>query len=281
MVYKPTESEVIGAGPKPLTLSALRKMKKEGEKIASLTAYDATFAQLVDEAGVELVLVGDSLGMVVQGQSSTVSVTLDHMVYHTKLVARGLRRAFLMADLPFLSFTTPEQAAESSARLIQEGNAKMVKLETTRSNVETVRFLARNGVPQCVHLGLLPQSVHKMGGYRLQGKEPDQALTLVEDARTMEGEGADILLLEMVPAAVARKITEAVSIPVIGIGAGACCDGQILVLQDMLGITPGKRPRFSRDFLATSPQGGGVRHALADFVAAVKDGSFPTPEESF
>ena len=280
MVYQSPSSDQAAA-VRPLSLTTLRKRKEEKQKIPALTAYDATFAHLVDQAGVELVLVGDSLGMVIQGQSTTVPVTLDDMVYHTKLVARGLKRAFLMADMPFLTFTNPQQAVESAARLMQEGGAKMVKMEGGLEVLETVQSLARCGVPQCVHLGLLPQSVHKQGGYRLQGKAPDQAKALVEEAITMAGEGADILLLEMVPASVAAKITRAVSIPVIGIGAGADCDGQILVLHDMLGITPGKRPRFSRDFLATSAGERSVAQALTTYVEAVKDGTFPTTEESF
>jgi 3-methyl-2-oxobutanoate hydroxymethyltransferase len=264
--------------PSRVTLGTLRRMKREGRKFACLTAYDASFAALLDAAGVEVTLVGDSLGMVVQGHRSTVPVSMDDMVYHTRLVARGVRRALLMADLPFMSFAVLDAALENAARLMREGLAEVVKLEGGRAQVETVRRLAEQGVPVCAHLGLRPQSVHRLGGYKVQGRGEAEARALMDEARRLEEAGADLLLLECVPSALAREITAAVSAPVIGIGAGPDCDGQILVLYDMLGITPGRRPRFARDFLEDA---GDVRRALAAYVAAVRDGTFPAPEHGF
>ncbi len=261
-----------------LSISNLRERKQTGEKIACLTAYDASFARILDDAGVELLLVGDSLGMVVQGHDTTLPVSLDEMVYHARAVAAGSQRAFLMADMPFLGDATPAQALTSAGRLMKEGGAQMVKLEGGMPLRETVHLLSTRGVPVCSHLGLLPQSVHKQGGYRVQGRDAESAQTLLEEAREMAAAGADMLLLECVPAELAARITESVAIPVIGIGAGPSVDAQVLVLYDMLGITPGRRPSFSRDFLAAS---GDVPAAVAAYVQAVKDGSFPAPEHSF
>jgi 3-methyl-2-oxobutanoate hydroxymethyltransferase len=256
-----------------VTLATLRGMKGR-EKFACLTAYDASFARVLEAAGVEVLLVGDSLGMVVQGQDTTLPVTLADIIYHSRCVGRGRRRALLMADLPFMSDATPARALGSAARLMQEGGAHVVKLEGGRVMAETVRLLAERGLPVCGHLGLLPQSVHKLGGYRVQGREADQAAILREDARILEQAGADLLLLEAVPAGLAGEITAAARVPVIGIGAGPACDGQVLVLYDVIGITP-RRPRFARDFLAGA---GGVQAAVEAYVRAVKTGSFPPPE---
>ncbi|NIR31939.1 MAG: 3-methyl-2-oxobutanoate hydroxymethyltransferase [Gammaproteobacteria bacterium] len=264
--------------PSPVTLSTLRKMKGEGRKFACLTAYDASFAQLIDESGAEVVLVGDSLGNVIQGHASTVPVTVDDVVYHTRTVARGRRRALLMADMPFMSFATVPSALENAARLMREGLAQMVKLEGGAAQVEIVHRLAEQGVPVCAHLGLRPQSVHRLGGFKVQGRGDAAARVMLDEAHRLEEAGAEILLLECVPSRLAREITESVAVPVIGIGAGPDCDGQILVLYDVLGITPGRRPRFSRDFLE---EAGTVRGALEAYVRAVKTGEFPAPEHGF
>jgi 3-methyl-2-oxobutanoate hydroxymethyltransferase len=261
-----------------VNVATLRKMKEAGERFAALTAYDASFARLLDEAGVALALVGDSLGMVVQGQESTVPVSLEEMIYHTRLVRRGCERAMVVADLPFMSYATVEQAMHSAARLMKEGGAHMVKLEGGAVMVETVRALAQRGVPVCAHLGLLPQSVHKLGGYRVQGRDSEAAEAMLADALAMEQAGADLLVLECIPRQLARRISEALSIPVIGIGAGPDTDGQVLVLYDMLGITPGKRPSFSHDFLADS---GSVAAAIVAYVQQVRSGTFPSDEHAF
>ncbi len=262
---------------KRVTPEILRQMKQAKERFACLTAYDASFASLLEEAGVEVLLVGDSLGMVVQGRSSTLPVTMDDMVYHTHCVAQGTRQALLIADLPFLSYSSPQRALEQAGRLMAAG-AQMVKLEGGGMLVDTVNGLSQWGIPVCGHLGLLPQSVNKLGGYRVQGREDAQARRILEDAKALEQAGADLLVLECVPAPLAQEITAALTIPVIGIGAGAGCDGQVLVLYDMLGITPGKRPRFSRDFMVGA---GSIPAAVANFVTAVKTGHFPGPEHSY
>ncbi len=261
-----------------VTLASLRKAKLEGRRFASLTAYDASFAELEDAAGIEVILVGDSLGMVVQGHRSTIPVTMEHVVYHTALVARGAASALVMGDMPFMSFATVDVARRNAARLMQEGGAEIVKLEGTGAQAETVEALSAQGIPVCAHLGLRPQAVHKAGAYKIQGREPEAAKALMDDAAALEQAGADMLLLECVPATLAKKITERAQVPVIGIGAGVHCDGQILVLYDMLGITPGRRPSFSKDFLI---EANGIPAALEAYVNAVKSGSFPGPEHSF
>ncbi len=261
-----------------VTVATLRKMKEAGEKFAALTAYDASFARLLDEAGVAVALVGDSLGMVLQGQESTVPVSLDEMVYHTKLVRRGCEHTLVVADLPFMSYATTEQAMQSAARLMKEGGAHMVKLEGGAPMVDTVHVLTQRGVPVCAHLGLLPQSVHKLGGYRVQGRDSEAAEAMLADALAMEQAGADLLVLECIPRQLARRISETLSIPVIGIGAGADTDGQVLVLYDMLGITPGKRPSFSHDFLSDT---GSVAAAIVAYVQQVRAGTFPGDEHTF
>lgn len=272
-MYK--DSESLG---KPVTVNTLAAMKKDGEKIAMLTAYDSTFAFRVDEAGTDVVLVGDSLGMVVQGHETTVPVSVDDMIYHSAAVARGLRRALLLVDMPFMSYTTPAVAMENATRLMQRGGAQMVKLEGDRLQTGIVRFMAERGIPVCAHLGLKPQSVHKIGGYRVQGRDQESAARMLEDAVALEDAGADMLLLECVPAALAHSISEAVHVPVIGIGAGAGTDGQVLVLHDILGVTPGRRPKFSMDFMEGN---GSIAAALQAYVHAVKDGSFPTDQQCF
>jgi 3-methyl-2-oxobutanoate hydroxymethyltransferase len=262
----------------PVNVSTLREMKAAREPIACLTAYDASFAQLVDMAGTDVVLVGDSLGMVVQGLDTTVPVTVDDMVYHSRCTARGLRRAFLMVDMPFMSYTTADQALGNAVRLMQEGGAMMVKLEIGRGQAGIVEYLASQDIPLCAHLGLKPQSVHKLGGFRVQGRQQEAAERMLEDARALESAGADALLLECVPSALGAAIRDAVQIPVIGIGAGPGVDGQILVLYDVLGITQGRTPRFVKNYLIgrDSPL-----EALRAYVRAVKDRSYPAEEHCF
>lgn len=266
--------------PKSVTVATLAALKAQGHKIACLTCYDAAFARILEEAGVEVLLVGDSLGMVLQGHPTTVPVTLEQMVYHSGCVARGRQRALLVVDLPFLSYRSPDHALETAARLMREGGAQMVKLEGGAAQLETVRQLTRQGVPVCGHLGLLPQSVHVLGGYRVQGRGAEAARAIREDALALQEAGAGLLVLECVPMSLAAEISGALRIPVIGIGAGPGCDGQVLVLHDLLGITPagGEAPRFVKNFLAGRD---GVRDAVAAYVAAVKSGAFPTPEQGF
>ena len=262
----------------PVNISTLRKMKKEGEPIACLTAYDASFASLVDAAGTDLVLVGDSLGMVIQGHDTTVPVTVDDIVYHSRIVRRGLRRAFLMADMPFMSYSKPGQALDNAVRLMQEGGAMMVKLEGGDGQIEIVEHLARHDIPVCAHLGLKPQSVHKIGGFKVQGREPDQVAEMRASAERLQNAGADIVLLECVPNEVGKLISGALAVPVIGIGAGPDVDGQILVLYDILDITQGRTPKFVRNFQAGC---SAPLEAVSLYVRAVKDRSYPAPEHCF
>jgi 3-methyl-2-oxobutanoate hydroxymethyltransferase len=262
----------------PVTLTTLAHMKDAGERIACLTCYDASFAALVDEADADVVLVGDSLGMVIQGHDTTVPVTMDHVVYHCRAVARGLNRPFLMADLPFMSYPSREQALANSVRLMQEGGAKMVKLESGAGQTETVEFLANHDIAVCAHLGLRPQSVHKSGGFRVQGRDNDAGERMLHDAKTLEAAGADMLLLECIPSELGRQLTAAVHVPVIGIGAGADTDGQILVLYDVLDITTGRKPRFVRNFMAGA---GSNLQALKNYVQAVKKREYPAAEHAF
>jgi 3-methyl-2-oxobutanoate hydroxymethyltransferase len=263
---------------KAMTLPRLMQMRADGEPITMLTCYDASFAALLDSCGVETILVGDSLGMVMQGESSTLPVTLDHVVYHTRCVARGLRTSFLIADLPFGSYhASPAAACESAVKLMQAG-AQMVKLEGGAWVAPTVAFLVERGIPVCAHLGLTPQSVHALGGYRIQGKSDDDAARLLADARALQDAGASLLVLELIPARVAVLITQAVTLATIGIGAGNQCSGQVLVLHDMLDVYPGKKPRFVRNFVTGQPS---IRGAIEAYVRAVKDRSFPAAEESY
>jgi 3-methyl-2-oxobutanoate hydroxymethyltransferase len=262
----------------PVTLATLARMKTEREKIASLTCYDASFAVLMDAAEVDVVLVGDSLGMVIQGHDTTVPVTMDQMAYHSAAVARGLHRPFLMADLPFMSYPTRELALTNSVRLMQEGGAQMVKLESGGKQTEIVEFLASHDIAVCAHLGLKPQSVHKTGGFRVQGRERETAARLVAEAKRLEAAGADIVLLECIPAALGKTITAELHVPVIGIGAGPDTDGQILVTYDILDITTGRKPRFVRNFMDGASNN---LDALQRYVRAVKQHEYPAPEHCF
>lgn len=273
-----TQLEQRGMSEPPVNVSTLQKMKRDGVPIACLTAYDASYAALVDAAGTDFVLVGDSLGMVIQGHDTTVPVTVDDMVYHSRLVARGLRRAFLVADMPFMSYTEPGMALDNAVRLMQEGGAMMIKLEGGDGQIEIVEHLARHDIPVCAHLGLKPQSVHKIGGFRVQGREPEKAEEMLGSAKRLQDAGADIVLLECVPNEVGQIITQALDVPVIGIGAGPDVDGQILVLYDILDITQGRTPRFVRNFQqgCNSPL-----QAIGAFVEAVKNRSYPEPEHCF
>ncbi|MFK8015608.1 MAG: 3-methyl-2-oxobutanoate hydroxymethyltransferase [Gammaproteobacteria bacterium] len=262
----------------PVSLSTLRKMKSSGEKIAAITAYDASFALAVDLAGADVVLVGDSLGMVVQGHATTVPVSMDDIIYHSRAVTRGLHRPFLIADMPFMSFATIEQAASNAARLMQEGGAKMIKLEGGAPQLKVVEHLASCDIPICAHIGLTPQSVHKIGGFKVQGRGDDAASRLLEDAIALERAGADLLVLECVPNAVGQQITDALTIPTIGIGAGPDTSGQIIVLYDILDIAPGRKPRFAHNFLAGRDS---IGDAIGTYVSGVKDLSYPAPEHCF
>lgn len=261
-----------------LTVPSLRKLKTERQRIVALTAYDAGFARSMDEAGIDLVLVGDSLGMVCQGHDSTLPVTVDDIVYHVGCVARGLSSTFLVADLPFQADATPERALEASTRCLQAG-AAMVKLEGAGHKLAVIHFLAEREIPVCAHLGLTPQSVLRLGGYKVQGREAAAARKLVADAQAVAEAGADLLVLECMPSALAAEITAAVAIPTIGIGAGPDCDGQILVMHDLLGLNSGhRRPRFVKDFLA---EGGSVLGAFKAYADAVRTGTFPGPEHGY
>jgi len=273
-----TQLEQRGMTEPPVNVSTLRKMKADGEKIACLTAYDASFGLLVDSAGVDLVLVGDSLGMVIQGHDTTVPVTVNDIIYHCKSVARGVRRAFLVADMPFMSYTNPEQALDNAVMLMQEGGAMMIKLEGGASQLEIVEHLARHDIPVCAHIGLKPQSVHKIGGFKVQGREPDKAQEMIDTSKRLQDAGADIVLTECVPNELGAAVTNALDVPVIGIGAGPDVDGQILVIYDMLDITKGKTPRFVRNFMLGHDA---PIDAISAYVKAVKDGSYPAAEHCF
>lgn len=261
---------------KPLTVNDIAAMKLRGEKISCLTAYDASFSALIDKVGVDMMLVGDSLGMVIQGHETTLPATINDMVYHARCVSNARRRAFIIADLPFMSYSTPVVAAKNAARLIQIGGAQMVKLEGPR--IEIISFLVDQGIPVCGHLGLLPQSINQLGGYKVQGKEPVNAARIISEAHQLQEAGAGLLVLECVPALLAREISLQLSIPVIGIGAGVNCDGQVLVLYDMLDIGISKRPRFSKDFMRDAVT---IEAAIHAYHQAVKQSQFPTAEHSF
>lgn len=260
-----------------VTISKLQEMRQAGEKIAVLTAYDASFAALMDQAGVDVILIGDSLGNIVQGETSTLPVTIEHMVYHTSCVAKGQASAFLIADMPFGSYSTPEQAMQSAAQLMRAG-AHMVKLEGGAWLAETVRFLVERSVPVCGHLGLLPQSVHTLGGFKVQGKSTESAQTLINDAKALQEAGAQLLVLEAIPSDLGKKVTESIQIPTIGIGAGPDCSGQVLVMHDMLGAFPGRSPKFVKNFLSGQ---GSIEEAFKCYVQEVKTGKFPGPEHCF
>lgn len=264
---------------KPVTAPGLRAMKEKGQRIVALTAYDASFAVLAERAGVDFVLVGDSLGMVIQGQPTTLPVTVDDMVYHTRMVARGLDTALLVADLPFMADRNVEQALEAAWRLVAEGGAAMVKLEGAAAHhLAVIEALVSRGIPVCAHLGLTPQSVHAMGGFKIQGRQQEAAERLLQEALQVEAAGAAALVLEGIPTALGKIISQRLAIPTIGIGAGVECDGQVLVIYDLLGLTPGRRPKFSKDFLEGRGSALAAVQAYADDVRA---GVFPGPEHSF
>lgn len=271
-MYTATDSD------KPWTVPALGEAKRTGRRLVMLTCYDAGFARTLDDNGVDLVLIGDSLGMVVQGHSSTLPVTVDDIAYHTACVARGLSRALLVADLPFQADASPERALDASTRLLQAG-AGMVKLEGAGHKLEVIRYLVDREIPVCAHLGLTPQSVLRLGGYKVQGRDEAAAAAMRADAHAVAAAGASLLVLECVPTPVASAITSDLLIPTIGIGAGPHCDGQVLVLHDLLGLRSGhRRPKFVKDFLA---EGGSVAGAVAAFAGAVRDGSFPDADHSY
>lgn len=266
------------ADSKPWTVPALADAKRDKRKLVMLTAYDNSFARVLDVNGVDLVLVGDSLGMVVQGHDSTLPVTVEDIVYHTAAVARGLQRALLISDLPFQSDATPERALDASIALLQAG-AEMVKLEGAGHKLDVIRFLVERDIPVCAHLGLTPQSVLKFGGYKVQGRDEAAAARLRADAQAVAEAGAAMLVLECVPSSVASSITTAIGIPTIGIGAGPGCDGQVLVLHDFLGLDTGhRRPKFVKDFLA---EGGSVAGAVRAYAEAVRSGAFPDASHSY
>jgi 3-methyl-2-oxobutanoate hydroxymethyltransferase len=264
-------------GEKPITISKLLSMHAEGEKISMLTAYDSTMSALLNRCGVETILIGDSLGNVIQGHSSTTPVTVEQVAYHTECVVRANSHAFIIADLPFASYGDPVQALDSAAELMRAG-ADMVKLEGGDWQIDIIQYLVERSVPVCAHLGLLPQSVHLLGGYKVQGKSKDAASLMLEQAIACEQAGAQMIVLEAIPSSLGRLITESLSIPTIGIGAGADCSGQVLVLQDMLGISPGKPPKFVKNFLDGHAS---IEAAVKAYVREVKTGKFPGPEHGF
>jgi 3-methyl-2-oxobutanoate hydroxymethyltransferase len=261
-----------------LTIKALQKLRDDATKIAMLTCYDASFAAMLDAAGLDSLLVGDSLGMVLQGHDTTLPVTLAHMAYHTQCVARGSKRAFLITDMPFGSYQESPQLAFRNAAELMAAGAQMVKVEGGAEIAETVRFLTQRGIPVCGHLGLTPQSVHQFGGYRVQGKGEDAEQKLLEDAVELEAAGAGLLVLEAIPAKLGEQVTERLRIPTIGIGAGPGCSGQVLVLHDMLDVFPGKKARFVKNFMKGASS---ISDAAERYVRAVRDGSFPSEEHSF
>ena len=263
---------------KAVSLMDLKSRRQSGNRIAMLTCYDASFARLLDDCGVDVLLIGDSLGMVLQGHDSTLPVTIDQMVYHTECVARTKPRAWVLADMPFASYQqSPQQAYENAARLMAAG-AQMVKLEGGAWLASTVKFLTERGVPVCAHLGLTPQSVHSLGGYRVQGRDAAGADQLLADAVLLESCGADMVLVELIPTPLGKRLTETLKVPTIGIGAGPHTTGQVLVLHDMLDVTSGKKARFVKNYLQAT---GSVQAAVACFVTEVKSGAYPAPEHGF
>ena len=264
---------------KPVTVPGLHAMKAAGQRITMLTAYDYSFAMQLEFAGIDIALVGDSLGMVVQGRASTLPVTLDQMVYHTSAVARGLSATMLVADLPFMADRDLPHVLAAGARLVGEAGAAMVKIEGAAPHIlEAIAALDARAIPVCAHLGLTPQSVHKFGGFRIQGREQSAAERVLAEAHAVQAAGASLLVMEGVPRALGAQVSRELAIPVIGIGAGPDCDGQVLVIHDMLGITPGKRPKFSKDFLAGRDS---VAAAIAAYAEDVRSGAFPAPEHCF
>jgi len=262
-----------------MTLNGLHKMMRDGEKITMLTCYDASFAALLDAAGLDTLLIGDSLGNVLQGHESTLPVTLRDVVYHTQCVARGAKRAFIIGDMPFGTFQVSPQDAYRNAVEIMAAGAQMVKIEGGSPMLQTISFLTERGIPVCGHLGLTPQSVHQLGGYRVQGKADDDAKRLLEDARILEDAGAGMIVLEAIPAALAGRVTAAAKVPTIGIGAGVDCHGQVLVLHDMLDVFPGKKAKFVKNYMQAAA--GSIQDAVALYVSEVREGKFPGREHSF
>ena len=261
-----------------MTQIDLAKMRAAGEKIAMLTCYDASFAKACDVAGIDTILVGDSLGMVVQGHDSTLPVTIEHIAYHTACVVRGCQRSLVIADMPFGSYQESPQLAFRNAVPLMVAGAQMVKLEGGVGMAETTRYLTSRGIPVCAHVGLTPQSVHQLGGYRVQGKDESGAAQLMADSLAHQEAGATLIVLEAIPAPLAAEVTARLAIPTIGIGAGKDCSGQVLVLHDMLDVAPGRKPRFVRNFMAGQDS---IVGALTAYTAAVKDGSFPAPEHCY
>lgn len=263
----------------PVTVAQLSAMKRRGERISCLTVYDYSFAHILEQAGVDILLVGDSLGMVIQGHETTLPVSMGDVVYHTQCVSRGCNDALVIADMPFGSYQgSPQSAFENAVRLVGEGGAHMVKIEGGVVMAETVTFLVDRGIPVCGHIGLTPQSVNQLGGFRVQGREESAAEALRRDARNLEEAGASLLIIEAIPAQLAKSITDSLSIPTVGIGAGPDTDGQVLVLYDVLGLFPRKSPKFSKDFLEGK---GSVLEAVKVFVEDVRARRFPGPEHSF
>ena len=259
------------------TVSTLKRMKRKGEKIATVTAYDASFAKLFDEAGINAMLIGDSLGMVLQGHDDTLPVTTQQIAYHTSCVAKGNQNALVIADMPFMSYSSPEQAYANAAELMQAG-ANMVKLEGGEWLIDTIRGLTERGIPVCAHLGLTPQSVHVFGGFKVQGRDETKANEMIEHARQLTAAGAQLLVLECIPSQLAARITDAIDIPTIGIGAGPSTDGQILVMHDLIGISAGYIPKFSKNYLA---QTGDINLAIRKYIEEVQTGVFPSQEQVF
>jgi len=264
------------------TAMDMQQMKQAGDKIAVLTAYDASFAGIMDACGMDVVLVGDSLGMVVQGHDSTLPVTMEDMVYHTNIVSRSIQQALLVSDLPYHSYDSIDAAVMNAQRLMEAG-AEMVKLEGGSKIIPVIEALIEKKIPVCGHLGLLPQSVKELGGYKVQGRDSVSADLILMDAKALEAAGASMIVLECIPAVLAKNISQSIMIPTIGIGAGIDCDGQVLVVYDMLGITQGKRPRFVRDFLAEvdSEATDKVSAAITDYIRAVKENNFPSEAQSY
>jgi len=267
-----------GAARKAVSLRDLKSRRQTGERIVMLTCYDASFSRLLDDCGVDVLLIGDSLGMVLQGHSSTLPVTMDQVVYHTECVARPRPKAWIVADMPFASYQeSPAQAYANAARLMAAG-AQMVKIEGGAWLAPTVAFLAERSIPVCAHLGLTPQSVHALGGYRVQGRDQEAADRLITEAKTLEASGADMVLVELIPTPLGRRLTESLKVPTIGIGAGPYTTGQVLVLHDILDVTPGKKARFAKNYLAGA---GSIAEAIRRYVSEVRSGAYPGPEHGF
>ena len=277
-VSSSNDTSSAGAGRKHVTLMDLKSRRNSGDRIAMLTCYDASFARLLDDCGVDVLLIGDSLGMVLQGHGSTLPVTMDQMVYHTECVARAKPKAWVLADMPFGSYQESHaQAYANAARLLSAG-AQMVKMEGGAWLAPTIEFLVKRGIPVCAHLGLTPQSVHQLGGYRVQGRDQAAADQLIADAKLLEQSGADMVLVELIPTPVGARLTESLRVPTIGIGAGPHMTGQVLVLHDILDVTPGKKARFAKNYMRTA---SGIREAVGRYVSEVKSGAYPGSEHGF